>query len=49
MEIDKLVKTQSDYIARSLTGFWKIAKVCMDGKYRKVSPKSLLCGFENAD
>jgi exocyst complex component 2 len=36
LEIDKLVKTQSDYIARSLTGFWKIAKACMDGKYRKV-------------
>jgi exocyst complex component 2 len=36
MEIDKLVKTQSDYIARSLSGFWKIAKACMDGKYRKV-------------
>jgi len=37
MEIDKLVKTQSDYVARSLSGFWKIAKACMDGKYRKVS------------
>lgn len=36
MEIDKMVKSQSDYVARSLSGFWKIAKACMDGKYRKV-------------
>jgi exocyst complex component 2 len=37
LEIDRLVKTQSEYVARSLSGFWKIAKACMDGKYRKVS------------
>jgi exocyst complex component 2 len=43
MEIDKLVKSQSDYIGRSLPGFWKIAKACMDGKYRKVCPASLIC------
>lgn len=36
MEIDKLVKTQSEYTAKSLSGFWRIAKACMDGKYRKV-------------
>ncbi|KAL7419826.1 Exocyst complex component S5 [Cryptotrichosporon argae] len=30
-----MVKQLSDYVARSLPGFWKIAKACMEGKYRK--------------
>ncbi|WVR08462.1 hypothetical protein IAU60_005517 [Kwoniella sp. DSM 27419] len=35
LSIQALVKQFSDYVARSLPGFWKIAKACMDGKYRK--------------
>lgn len=31
----KLIKQLSDYIVRSLPGFWRVAKACMDGKYRK--------------
>lgn len=33
--IQKLLKQLSDYIARSLPGFWRVAKACLDGKYRK--------------
>ncbi|KAK4688269.1 exocyst complex component 2, partial [Tremellales sp. Uapishka_1] len=35
--IQQLVKQLSEYVSRSLPGFWKIAKACMDGKYRKAS------------
>lgn len=31
----RLIKQLSDYIVRSLPGFWRVAKACMDGKYRK--------------
>ncbi|WVQ85992.1 hypothetical protein IAT38_008160 [Cryptococcus sp. DSM 104549] len=30
-----LVKQLSEYVSRSFPGFWKIAKACLDGKYRK--------------
>ncbi|WWC72387.1 uncharacterized protein I206_106349 [Kwoniella pini CBS 10737] len=33
--IQTFVKQYSEYVIRSLPGFWKIAKACMDGKYRK--------------
>ncbi|WWC92087.1 uncharacterized protein L201_007041 [Kwoniella dendrophila CBS 6074] len=35
LTIQGFVKQYSDYVVRSLPGFWKIAKACMDGKYRK--------------
>ncbi|OCF43322.1 exocyst protein [Kwoniella heveanensis CBS 569] len=35
MTTQLLVKQLSEYVTRSLPGFWKIAKACMDGKYRK--------------
>lgn len=36
LAIQSLVKQLSEYVSRSLPGFWRIAKACMDGKYRKV-------------
>ncbi|WRT70517.1 uncharacterized protein IL334_007515 [Kwoniella shivajii] len=42
MTIQALVKQLSDYVTRSLPGFWKIAKACMDGKYRKFFTLSAL-------
>lgn len=30
-----MVRQQSEYVVRSLPGFWRIAKACMDGRYRK--------------
>lgn len=41
MSVQRLVKQFSDYVARSLPGFWRIAKACMDGKYRKVRTPGL--------
>ncbi|WVF68144.1 hypothetical protein IAT40_002907 [Kwoniella sp. CBS 6097] len=35
MTIQGLVRQLSEYVTRSLPGFWKISKACMDGKYRK--------------
>ncbi|KAK8850389.1 hypothetical protein IAR55_004307 [Kwoniella newhampshirensis] len=35
MSIQALVRQLSEYVVRSFPGFWKIAKACMDGKYRK--------------
>ncbi|RXK41720.1 hypothetical protein M231_00955 [Tremella mesenterica] len=35
LAIQSLVKQLSDYVSRSLPGFWKIARACMDGRYRK--------------
>ena len=32
-----VVRQPSEHLSRSLPGFWKIAKACMDGRYRKVS------------
>lgn len=36
--IQELVKQLSEYVTRSLPGFWRIAKACMDGKYRRRDP-----------
>lgn len=38
MSVESLVKQLSEYVTRSLPGFWRIGKACMDGKYCKVSP-----------
>ncbi|WVW81078.1 hypothetical protein I302_103069 [Kwoniella bestiolae CBS 10118] len=35
LTIQAFIKQYSEYVIRSLPGFWKIAKACMDGKYRK--------------
>ncbi|WWC65439.1 uncharacterized protein I303_108057 [Kwoniella dejecticola CBS 10117] len=35
LTIQHFIKQYSEYVIRSLPGFWKIAKACMDGKYRK--------------
>ncbi|ORY35859.1 exocyst complex component Sec5-domain-containing protein [Naematelia encephala] len=35
LAVQHLIKQLSEYVARSLPGFWKIAKACMDGKYRR--------------
>lgn len=35
MATRQLVKQISDFASRSLPGFWKIAKSCMDGRYRR--------------
>jgi exocyst complex component 2 len=53
LALQSLVKQLSDHLARSLPGFWKIAKACMDGKYRKVSgapvaPSLALAASSNA-
>lgn len=32
--IQTLVRQLSEYVVRSMPGFWKIAKACMDGKFR---------------
>lgn len=37
MSILALVRQLSEEVSRVLPGFWRIAKACMDGKYRKVS------------
>jgi exocyst complex component 2 len=34
--VQSMVKQLSEYLTRCLPGFWRIAKACMDGKYRKV-------------
>jgi exocyst complex component 2 len=36
MAILAMIKQLSENVAKSLPGFWRIAKACMDGKYRKV-------------
>lgn len=40
LALQAMIKQFSEYVLRSLPGFWKVAKACMDGKYRKVRKAS---------
>lgn len=35
--VQSMIKQLSEYLTRCLPGFWRVAKACMDGKYRRVS------------
>ena len=40
--VQSMIKQLSEYLTRCLPGFWRVAKACMDGKYRRVSHRC--CG-----
>lgn len=40
--IQTMVRQLSEYVVRCLPGFWKIAKACMDGNFRKLDSSGTL-------